>query len=51
MKGDLDDPKALIQEAYKIENITRSECRSIFFGLGSKSANRAGREHKYSKFA
>ena len=30
MKGDLDDPKALIQEAYKIENITRSECRSIF---------------------
>ena len=30
MKGDLDDPKALIQEAYRIENITRSECRSIF---------------------
>ena len=30
MKGDLDDPKALIQEAYKIENIMRSECRSIF---------------------
>jgi hypothetical protein len=30
MKGDLDDPKALIQEAYRIENITRPECRSIF---------------------
>ena len=30
MKGDLDDPKALIQEAYRIENITWSECRSIF---------------------
>ncbi|MFL2795045.1 MAG: hypothetical protein ACJZ82_05605 [Paracoccaceae bacterium] len=30
MKGDLDDPKALIQEAYRIENITRLECRSIF---------------------
>ena len=30
MKGDLDDPKALIQEAYRIENIARSECRSIF---------------------
>ena len=30
MKGDLDDPKALIQEAYRIEDITRPECRSIF---------------------
>ena len=30
MKGDIYDPKALIQEAYRIENITRSECRSIF---------------------
>ena len=30
MKGDLNDPKALIQEGYKIENITPSECRSIF---------------------
>ena len=30
MKGDFDDPKALIQEAYNIEAITRSECRSIF---------------------
>ena len=30
MKGDLDDPKALIWEAYRIENITRPECRSIF---------------------
>ena len=30
MKGDLDDPKALIREAYRIENITLPECRSIF---------------------
>ena len=30
MKGDLDDPKALIQEAYRIENIALPECRSIF---------------------
>ena len=30
MKGDFDDPKALIREAYNIEAITRSECRSIF---------------------
>ncbi|WP_298677910.1 hypothetical protein [uncultured Lentibacter sp.] len=30
MKGDIYDPKALISEAYKIEGITPSECRSIF---------------------
>ena len=30
MKGDLDDPKALIQEAYRIDNIALPECRSIF---------------------
>ena len=30
MKGDFYDPKALIREAYNIEAITRSECRSIF---------------------
>lgn len=30
MKGDLHDPKGLIEEAYKIEGITKSECRSIF---------------------
>lgn len=30
MKGDSDDPKGLIQEAYRIEGITTSECRSIF---------------------
>ena len=30
MKGDIYDPKALIREAYRIKNITRSECRSIF---------------------
>ena len=30
MKGDLLDPKALIQEAYRIDGITIGECRSIF---------------------
>ena len=30
MKGDLHDPKALIREAYRIEGITASQCRSIF---------------------
>lgn len=30
MKGDADDPKALIREAYRIEGITVGECRSIF---------------------
>ena len=29
-KGDENDPKGLISEAYKIENITDGECRSIF---------------------
>ncbi|MGX9354223.1 hypothetical protein ACS3SW_03395 [Roseobacteraceae bacterium S113] len=29
-KGDALDPKGLIAEAYKIENITEAECRSIF---------------------
>lgn len=31
MKGDRYDPKALIREAYNIEGITASQCRSIFF--------------------
>ena len=30
MKGDIYDPKALVREAYSIEGITASECRSIF---------------------
>ena len=30
MKGDADDPKALIREAYNIDGITASECRAIF---------------------
>lgn len=30
MKGDQLDPKGLIFEAYRIENITKPECRSIF---------------------
>lgn len=29
-KGDATDPKGLIEEAYKIDGITASECRSIF---------------------
>ena len=29
-KGDENDPKGLISEAYKIEGITVGECRSIF---------------------
>ena len=30
MKGDANDPKALIREAYAIEGITAGECRSVF---------------------
>lgn len=30
MKGDENDPKALIREAYNIDGITLGECRSIF---------------------
>ncbi len=30
MKGDGNDPKGLIFEAYRIEGITEGECRSIF---------------------
>ena len=30
MKGDENDPKALIREAYNIDGITSGECRSIF---------------------
>jgi hypothetical protein len=30
MKGDAIDPKALIREAYAIDGITLSECRTIF---------------------
>ena len=29
-KGDVNDPKGLIFEAYRIEGITKSECRTIF---------------------
>lgn len=29
-KGDSDDPKGLIYESYRIEGITKSECRTIF---------------------
>lgn len=29
-KGDQNDPKGLIYEAYRIEGITKSECRTIF---------------------
>lgn len=30
MKGDAEDPKGLIFEAYRIEGITKEECRTIF---------------------
>ena len=30
MKGSVIDPKGLIEEAYRITDITASECRSIF---------------------
>lgn len=30
MKGTLEDPRGLIQEAYRIDGITAEECRSIF---------------------
>ena len=30
MKGDALDPKALIREAYNIQDISAAECRSIF---------------------
>lgn len=30
MKGDARDPKGLIREAYRIDGITASECRTIF---------------------
>lgn len=30
MKGDQFDPKGLILEAYRIDGITKSECRTIF---------------------
>lgn len=30
MKGDARDPRGLIQEAYKINGIDASQCRSIF---------------------
>lgn len=30
MKGDADDPKALIREAYAIAGISLEECRSIY---------------------
>ena len=29
-KGDAEDPKGLIYEAYRIEGITKPECRTIF---------------------
>ncbi|WP_296762494.1 hypothetical protein [Sediminimonas sp.] len=30
MKGDALDPKALIREAYRIDGITESDCRTVF---------------------
>jgi len=30
MKGDARDPRGLIQESYRMDGITASECRSVF---------------------
>ncbi len=30
MKGTAEDPKGLIMEAYRIDGITKAECRTIF---------------------
>ena len=30
MKGDANDPRGLIKEAYRIDGITAGECRTIF---------------------
>lgn len=30
MKGDIDDPKALIREGYNIPGISYGECRTVF---------------------
>lgn len=30
IKGDANDPKGLIYESYRIDGITKSECRTIF---------------------
>ena len=40
MKGDARDPRGLIQEAYKIDGISASQCRSIFldWALGANVA-------------
>jgi len=32
IKGDTDDPKGLIYESFRIDGITKSECRTIFLG-------------------
>ncbi|MEM6939304.1 MAG: hypothetical protein AAF943_02795 [Pseudomonadota bacterium] len=29
-KGDADDPKGLVYESYRMEGITKAECRTIF---------------------
>ena len=29
-KGDMNDPKGLIYEAYRMDGITKNECRTIF---------------------
>lgn len=42
MKGDADDPKALIREAYRIEGIGAPECRSIFLDWALSMPEHAG---------
>jgi len=41
MKGDHNDPKALIRESFNIEGITIEECRSIFLDWALSLPNEA----------
>ena len=41
MKGDHNDPKALIRESFNIEGITMRECRSIFLDWALSLPNEA----------
>lgn len=41
MKGDATDPKGLIYEAYRIDGINASQCRSIFLDWALSQPNDA----------
>ena len=42
MKGDAQDPKALIREAYQIAGISEAECRTIFLEWALDAQDVAG---------